>query len=164
MAGGTRVSNTRAVGPGTRDRFTISAIASRVRFRGSLLACGPAVLRGKIDLLYRAADGTWHVVDYKSDQVAGEQAGDHAEGYKLQMLAYFAAAARQLPAAPAEARLYFLRPAATVDVVAPQDTQNLTAPLAEAASRLLAARRSATFDNAERPLCKFCPYATLCGR
>ena len=58
---------------------------------------GPAVLRGKIDLLYEDADGVFHLLDYKSDRVAGDLA-DHAQRYRLQMLLYAGAASRFLAA------------------------------------------------------------------
>ncbi|MCY2927373.1 MAG: PD-(D/E)XK nuclease family protein, partial [Planctomycetota bacterium] len=82
-----------------------------------LLQLGPVRLRGQIDLLYQAADGRWHIVDYKSDHVGEEGIAAHAERYELQMTTYALAASRwlgqtELGDGPADATLYFLRPGA----------------------------------------------------
>ena len=126
--------------------------------------CGPAVLRGQIDLLYRTGD-VWRIVDYKSDHIQSDQAAEHAERYWLQMLAYSAAATRHLGAGPVEARLYFLRPAAIVTVTAEADAlKSAQARIADIASCLITARREGNFQKADTKLCGYCRYATLCGR
>ena len=46
-----------------------------------------------IDLLYRAPDGTWTVVDYKTDRVEADKLELHARAYYLQMAVYAEAVA-----------------------------------------------------------------------
>ncbi len=129
-----------------------------------VLECGPALLRGQIDLIYRRKDGSWHIVDYKSDRVEANQADERAGRYDLQMLAYAAAAARYLESPPAEASLYFLRPAAAVTMtIGPNAIEAAQMRIADAARRLLSARRAGKFERAESALCKSCRYAALCA-
>jgi len=130
-----------------------------------LMACGPATLRGQIDLLYEDAEGRQHIVDYKSDRVGSEGPQAHAERYKLQMLLYAAAAARHFRSPPAEATLYFLRTgqvhtfAATDASLA--ETQRRAASLA---GELIRARRNGQFQRRETALCDICPYRMLCEK
>ena len=51
------------------------------------------VIHGVIDLLYRAPDGTWTVVDYKTDRVEADKLELHARAYYLQMAVYAEAVA-----------------------------------------------------------------------
>ena len=130
-----------------------------------VLTAGQLTLRGQIDLLYCDDRGDWHVVDYKSDRVSGDdQIAERAKNYELQMLAYSIAAQRHLDQPVADASLYFLRPAKqhafTADPAALQDARNRLAGLTE---QLITARRSDKFDRIESPRCNYCPYSTLCG-
>jgi ATP-dependent helicase/nuclease subunit A len=130
-----------------------------------ILRLPPATLRGKIDLLYQAADGEWRIVDYKSDRVGEEGAAEHAGRYELQMLAYAAAAARHLGRPPAAAMLYFLPPAVTCDVdVSPEALEAAVGRIAALGSELIAARREGRFERREGPRCAVCPYRSLCER
>ncbi|HUT01733.1 MAG TPA: PD-(D/E)XK nuclease family protein, partial [Phycisphaerae bacterium] len=130
-----------------------------------VMECGPAVLRGQIDLLYADEDEAWHVVDYKSDRVEAQALARHAAPYELQLLLYAAAAARHLHVRPAGATLYFLRPARTVvfdiDAAALSAVESRASALAE---RLTTARRSGSFDRVRGDRCGACPYDRLCRR
>lgn len=128
-----------------------------------VLECGPALLHGQIDLIYRPAGGSWHIVDYKSDRIEADRAGDRARRYQLQMLAYSAAAARYLESPPSEASLYFLRPAAVVSTaMSANAVESAQLRLADVACGLLSARRAGEFQRTESALCKSCQYAALC--
>ncbi|MCH2115032.1 MAG: UvrD-helicase domain-containing protein [Pirellulales bacterium] len=72
-------------------------------------------LHGVIDCLYQDAAGSWHVVDYKSNQVSAGGVPVAAERYALQIFAYSLACEAALGVAPVESILYFLRPGAEFD-------------------------------------------------
>ncbi|MFB3890468.1 MAG: UvrD-helicase domain-containing protein [Phycisphaerae bacterium] len=125
----------------------------------------PAVLRGQIDLLYQDGAGAWHIVDYKSDRVGSEGADAHADRYRLQMLLYAAAAARHFGAPPADATLYFLRPAQAVRIeITPPVLEEARASVGDLAHRLIADRRAGTFIKCQTPACRLCHYARLCDQ
>ena len=152
------------------ERFSATALWSEVAGAAErlceldfVLECGPAVLRGQIDLIYQDAGGAWHIVDYKSDRIEAAQAAGYAGRYRLQMLAYAAAAARYLESPPAEARLYFLRPAAAVTMAtAPDAVESARLRIADVARGLLSARRTGRFARTESATCESCLYAALC--
>jgi len=130
-----------------------------------VMDCGPAELRGQIDLLCADEAGAWEVVDYKSDRVGERDAAEHAEGYELQLLLYAAAAARHLGARPAKATVYFLRPGIAYPIEV--SAASLSAAESRAsglAERLIRARRSRGFRPARGEQCPACPYESLCGR
>jgi len=131
-----------------------------------VLALDGATLRGQIDMLIEAADGRWHVIDYKSDRVSADRLAERAEGYRVQMLLYAMAAWRHTGTPPAQATLYFLRPGLShsFDVSpaalehARQHAQTLTRQLAET-------RRSGAYGrNETAAACGACAYRELCGR
>ena len=68
-------------------------------------------LQGYIDCLYQDADGDWHLLDYKSNQVTEADIPQAAERYAMQMFVYSLACERALGVAPVESVLHFLRPA-----------------------------------------------------
>jgi ATP-dependent exoDNAse (exonuclease V) beta subunit len=53
-----------------------------------ILQADGAILEGAIDLLYEHSDGSFGVVDYKTDQITESQVETRAEGYRLQAEAY----------------------------------------------------------------------------
>ena len=67
-------------------------------------------LHGFMDCLYQDGSGGWHVVDYKSNQVAAAGVPEAAAPYALQMFVYALACERALGVAPVETVLYFLKP------------------------------------------------------
>jgi ATP-dependent helicase/nuclease subunit A len=97
---------------------TAAAIHREVEF---LLAWPPAefqdepasdgrYLQGYIDCLYQDADGGWHLVDYKTNDVTVADASRLAEQYEMQMYVYALAAERSLGRPPVEVALAMLRP------------------------------------------------------
>ena len=68
-------------------------------------------LQGYIDCLYQDPTGDWHLLDYKSNQVAAADVPKMAEHYAMQMFVYSLACERALGVAPVESVLHFLRPA-----------------------------------------------------
>jgi ATP-dependent helicase/nuclease subunit A len=129
-----------------------------------LLDAGPIRLRGQIDLLLQDADTKWHVVDYKSDRVTPERLAEHAEGYRLQMLAYCLAAGRYLQTPVESARLYFLRNGLehsfALDERSLEDGHEQIVRLGRS---IIEARRTGTCPPAEG-YCRFCPYQGRCQR
>ena len=67
-------------------------------------------LHGLIDCLYQDRAGDWHLVDYKSNQVASMGIRAEAQPYALQMFVYSMACERALGVRPVESVLHFLRP------------------------------------------------------
>ncbi len=68
-------------------------------------------LHGYIDCLYQDDSGDWHILDYKSNQVAAAEVPQTAERYAMQMFVYSLACEQALGVAPVESVLHFLRPA-----------------------------------------------------
>ncbi len=129
-----------------------------------VLNCGPAVLRGQIDLIFQDSAGRWHIVDYKSDRLAPADIAEHSERYRLQMLLYCLAASKYLNVPPAEARLYFLRSGLTHTFpISPETLAAAESRAAELAERLIAAGRAGDFRTiSPNDACSFCPYGRLC--
>jgi ATP-dependent helicase/nuclease subunit A len=97
-----------------------------------LLTTAGVELSGTIDRLVREPDGTWRVIDWKTDEVAAERAAEHARahGYFTQLRLYAQAAQAIVGAdAPVRATLYFTYPGVAVEV--PEGPSPLSAlPLA----------------------------------
>ncbi len=70
----------------------------------------PLLLRGYIDLLYRAADGRLWIVDYKTNRVTNEGVTELAANYELQMHLYAYVIETTLGESPAGMTLAFLGP------------------------------------------------------
>jgi ATP-dependent helicase/nuclease subunit A len=66
-------------------------------------------LQGYLDCLYQDSAGSWHVVDYKTNQVSAGNLAALVETYQLQMLAYGLAAEHALGEPVAGLTLHFLR-------------------------------------------------------
>ena len=104
------------------ERFEASDLGRRARHAPQverefdfLLAMEDVVLRGQIDLWFEDS-AEQILVDYKTDDVAAEEAPARAEAYALQLQLYAIAAERLTGRAPDRALLYFLRPDLTVPV------------------------------------------------
>ena len=66
-------------------------------------------VEGSVDLLYRAADGAWHVVDYKTNRVPDEQTlRRRIAAYYPQVRAYAAALDGRVDAPVASHALWFV--------------------------------------------------------
>jgi len=121
------------------------------------------ILPGKIDLLCQDADGGWFIVDYKSDRIDAGAAAARAKRYEFQMLLYSAAAARHLGRPPAEATLYFLRPAVAHSfTITTAGLDAAGARARELTGKLVTARRTGQFERRESSACGSCPYRRLC--
>jgi ATP-dependent helicase/nuclease subunit A len=152
------------------DDFLAGELADRLRSARRIcreldfvMALDSGTIRGQIDLIYLDAEGQWHIVDYKSDRVDVRTAAQRGDHYRLQMGLYALAAGRHLDTPPASACLYFLRPAAVVDV--PVDARALAGTgdqVDRLVHQLARARRTGQFAPADRPDCGRCPYAGLC--
>jgi ATP-dependent helicase/nuclease subunit A len=75
---------------------------------------GGEYFQGFVDCLYQDSRGAWHVVDFKTNQVAAATLDAVAAAYEMQMLVYGLAAERALGVAPASMTLHFLRTGAEV--------------------------------------------------
>ncbi len=152
----------------------VAAARTRLAELPLLYRAGGLDIAGQIDLLYQDAEGTWHVLDYKSDRIGPGQAESHAQRYELQMRIYLAAAARHLAtrcrprsvgAAVADAAVYFLRPAEAHRFAADEQAlADLEQRLAVLADELLQCRRSGQFPRRGGATCPGCPYSRLCLR
>jgi ATP-dependent helicase/nuclease subunit A len=69
-------------------------------------------LHGYIDCLYQTADGRWHLLDYKSNNLSPTDCADAAARYEMQMFVYAMAAEQALGVPPSELAIHFLRPGA----------------------------------------------------
>ena len=67
-------------------------------------------LQGFIDCLYQDSKGFWHVVDYKTNQVAAPALVQAAMQYEMQLGVYALAVEQILGQSPVELTLHFLRP------------------------------------------------------
>jgi ATP-dependent exoDNAse (exonuclease V) beta subunit len=116
-----------------RDGASAEALALAARFESSdlgrrvnrateverefdfLVALEDVVLRGQIDLWFEDS-GEQILVDYKTDDLAAEEAPARAEAYAPQLQLYAIAAEGLTGRPPDRALLYFLRPEVTVPV------------------------------------------------
>ena len=140
-------------------------IAAKQTFRelDFMMMIGPGRLRGQIDLLYQDADGSWSVVDYKSDQVASKALPDRAKRYELQLMIYSIAADRYLGNCPQNVAIYFLRAGSTYSFPIDSDVlSKAQGRIEELISRLIIARRYRNFERKRSDHCSTCPYGTLC--
>lgn len=118
---------------------------------------------GRVDCLVAYRDGSFGIVDYKTDKVAGGATAAKAGEYALQLVLYAMAAEAAGLGRARDARLYFLRPGVTAAV--PVDA----AAQAAATSELLAVCRHVAQYEAERDYpaaaawCPHCGYRALCG-
>ena len=130
-----------------------------------LMDVSGSTVRGQIDLIYQDAGGHWHIVDYKSDRVEGQQLADRAANYELQMMLYAWAAKRYLGQAPVDATLYFLRPAVEHRfVITPDALQSVQQRTEGLMAQLLDARRQNVYEARRSDRCGHCDYRTLCGK
>ncbi len=127
---------------------------------------GQLILRGQIDLLLADRDGQWHIVDYKSDQIADTTPAAlaaHSEHHRQQMLVYAIAASAHLQVPAVGATLYYLRAGQShTYAFTPDDLNEGRNALAELASTLITARRTGEFAPCPSNACAWCDYRRLC--
>ena len=80
-----------------------------------IFALDDLIVRGTIDLWFEDASGMT-LVDYKTDEVAAEQASVRAGDYALQLAVYALALERALGKPPKQAWLHFLKPDTTIQI------------------------------------------------
>jgi ATP-dependent helicase/nuclease subunit A len=93
------------------------------------------LVQGFIDCIYQDGGGAWHIVDYKSHDVAAERIEVEAHRYRLQLGLYALAAEKVLKQPPVTLTLHFLRPGAEIswewnDAARSQTTDQVTELLA----------------------------------
>jgi ATP-dependent helicase/nuclease subunit A len=71
---------------------------------------GEMRIQGVIDALIRQPDGSLELIDYKTDHVTAEKAGEAAEEYVPQLQMYSRAVKEKWGVFPKRATLYFLKP------------------------------------------------------
>ncbi len=76
----------------------------------------PALMEGRIDLLYKV-DGTVWLADYKTDRLTDADMADRAEAYREQARIYIEAVRHALGQRPAGLKIIFLRLGKAVPVV-----------------------------------------------
>jgi ATP-dependent helicase/nuclease subunit A len=69
-----------------------------------------SMIQGSIDCIYRAGDGNWRIVDYKTNNIAAADVSSSAARYAMQLYVYAMAAEKALGKPPSELVLHFLRP------------------------------------------------------
>ena len=91
------------------------AVYREVEFLLPWPEAGDAYLSGFIDCLFQDAAGSWHLLDYKTNEVASAGVPQLAEHYKMQMYVYGLACKSSLGVEPGHRLLYFLRPRQAFD-------------------------------------------------
>ncbi len=117
---------------------------------------------GRVDCLVDYRDGSFGIIDYKTDRATGGETAAKAGEYAIQLVLYAMAAEAAGLGQARDARLHFLRPGVTVAV--PVDA----AARAAATDELLAVCRHVTGHDDERDYpadtawCSHCGYQVLC--
>ncbi len=120
------------------------------------------IFTGRVDCLVDYQDGSFGIIDYKTDRVDGGEAAAKAAEYALQLVLYAQAAEAAGLGRARDARLHFLRPGRSVAV--PLNA----AARAAATADLLAVCRQVTGCGEERGYaantawCPHCGYRVLC--
>ena len=128
-----------------------------------LLNVGQAQLTGQIDLLYQIGE-TWHVVDYKSDQLNSdhETQSQKKAAYELQLLIYAHAIHARTGCVPADATLLLLRSGETLTIDINETTlHDAQQKIARTAAALVDARNRGQFARCEKPHCPLCRNPAL---
>ncbi len=135
-----------------------------------IMPLGTTTVTGRMDLLAREADGSYFVVDYKSDKISSKHLEKHALKYRTQMMTYALAASRLTDSKSSmpSALLYFLRPAEQYEFeINRQSLDETEKELREIIERLKECPREGDFHTGDCPACKsgrddFCPYKLIC--
>jgi hypothetical protein len=139
-----------AASPRARQLASARAVHREVEF---LLAWPPGetsgdgrYIRGYIDCLYQDEGGRWHLVDYKTNNVAAGGIAKLAQQYELQLFVYALAAEQAIGTPPAELALAFLCPGAEHQLSWNEEARNA------AIDRLNQEIASATARSLQRPV------------
>lgn len=128
-----------------------------------LLAPG-FLLQGIVDFLAEQEDGSWHLVDYKTNRINASQAQPVAESYYLQLQLYCLAVEKLTGKPVSSAQLAFIQPGIWWDVAC--DATTLAKARQEAIALAAAIEQNvdaADFQKCSRENCHACEYASLCN-
>jgi hypothetical protein len=153
-AGGPDGAHARVFLHSVRGREAAAAAASYAEI-AFVLPAAHGRLDGTIDRLYRAQDGVWTIVDYKTDRTSSDRSlAAHAieRGYDMQLLLYGAAAAHILELAGTDAIrlvIFFTHPEIDGDREVVREMHAAALPGPEEIGRVLdAVERAARRDGA----------------
>jgi ATP-dependent exoDNAse (exonuclease V) beta subunit len=131
--------------------------AARAKTRGTewdfVFAFEDLILRGTIDLWFEDAQGLT-LIDYKTDDVTSDHAGDRARDYSLQLDVYALALTRALGKPPNHALLYFLRP----DLALPVSVAEADRNVSRVSRDFVAAQERMNFPLNVGPHCRRCEF------
>ncbi len=128
-----------------------------------LLAPG-FLLQGVVDFLAEQEDGSWLLLDYKTNRIEAAQAQSAAKGYDLQLQLYCLAVEKLTGKPVSRAQLVFVHPGIWWDV--PCDAVTLAKARQEAIDLAAAIERSldaADLKKCSRENCFHCEYISLCN-
>ncbi len=123
----------------------------------------PYAFAGRVDCLLDYRDGSFGIVDYKTDKVTAREAAGKADEYALQLALYAMAAEAAGRGTVKDARLHFLRPDVTVAVPVDEATRAAaTAELVTVCRHIRGNDREEDF-TVNTAWCPHCGYRVLCG-
>ena len=133
-----------AKGSDVKTEFSISA------------ALGEDFITGTIDRLYKASDGLWTVLDYKTDKVSAESVHERAEMYWTQLRFYAVMVGRLYHVQNVRTRILFAaHPEILLEkILSSGDLEAEQRSIAESISRI----RAGVFPSRE-PTCHQCPMS-----
>ncbi len=118
---------------------------------------------GRVDCLLDYRDGSFGIVDYKTDKVTAREAAGKADEYALQLVLYAMAAEAAGQGTAKDARLHFLRPGVTVTVPVDEAARAAaTAELVAVCRRVCGSDREEDYP-ADTAWCPRCGYRVLCS-
>lgn len=126
-----------------------------------VLAVDGTAVRGTMDLLLEAADGTWEVVDYKTSRPPTEGEEGAGAAYAFQLGLYALAAERWLGRPPARCAVYYLDHGAYhPQAVTAEDLQQT----AENVREILANIARDRYDTVQKTRCDTCDLRVVCAK
>ncbi|MDT8900527.1 UvrD-helicase domain-containing protein [Anaeroselena agilis] len=118
---------------------------------------------GRVDCLLDYRDGSFGIVDYKTDRVTAREAHDKAEEYAPQLALYAMAAEAAGQGTVRNARLHFLRPGVTVAVPVDEASRAAAAAALAVACRHISGGEREEDYPADTSWCLRCGYRVLCS-
>ncbi len=130
-----------------------------LRERSFFLKVGPAVVRGKIDLLFQTAEGGWKLVDYKTERIKAGQIKGAGNHYRFQMGLYAMAVRDILGFDLADIVVVFLRPGKFHSI---EPKEHLFSWARAETETIIKGISDGDF-RAIKESCSACPYGKVCG-